>query len=75
MTAGSYKLSWQGEGDAVKVTVAHGKDVVAEAKGRFVDGGSTAGADGLVWQRNGSESVLTKVVFEGSTRVLVLAGS
>ena len=72
---GTYRLSWQGEGDAVTVTVAHGKDVVAEAKGKFVDGGSKATADGLVWQRNGSDSVLTKVVFEGSSRVLVLAGS
>jgi hypothetical protein len=73
--AGSYKLSWQGDGDAVKVTVAQGKTVVAEAQGRFVDGGSKAASDGLVWQRQGAESTLTKIVFGGSTRVLVLAGS
>ena len=32
--AGSYKLSWQGDGDAVKVRVAQGRKVVAEADGQ-----------------------------------------
>jgi hypothetical protein len=73
--AGSYKLAWHGDGDAVKVTVARGKTVVAETEGKFVDGGSKAASDALVWQKQGADSILTRIIFGGSTRVLVLAGS
>ena len=73
--AGSYKLTWEGEGDAVKVTVAQGKKVVAEAKGKFVDGGNKAAGDGLVWQKNGGNAVLSKVLLGGTSKVLVLPAS
>lgn len=73
--AGSYKLSWQGDGDAVKVKVAQGHKVVAEAQGKFVEGSSKAAEDGLVWQKAGGGTVLSKVLLGGSTKVLVLAGS
>lgn len=73
--AGSYKLSWQGEGDAVKVTVAQGRKVVAEAQGKFVEGSSKAAEDGIVWQKAASGAVLSKVLLGGSNKVLLLAGS
>lgn len=73
--AGSYKLSWEGEGDAVKVRVAQGHKVVAETQGKFVEASNKAAEDGLVWQKSGNGAVLSKVLLAGSTKVLVLAGS
>lgn len=73
--AGSYKLSWQGDGEAVKVTVAQGRKVVAEADGKVVESATKATDDSLVWQNGGSGAVLSKVLLRGSTKVLVLAGS
>jgi hypothetical protein len=73
--AGSYKLSWQGDGDAVKVRVAQGRKVVAEADGRVMEAPNKAAEDSLVWQQGGNGAVLSKVLLRGSTKVLVLAGS
>ena len=75
LATGSYKLSWEGDTDAVKVTVARGKTVVAETQGKLVDAGFKSTDDAVVWGKAAGSPVLSKVLLKGSSKVLILAGS
>jgi hypothetical protein len=76
LSAGTYTLSWTGEGPEVAVTIKKGGKVVAETRGKFVDIGRKAEDDAVVVKRDaGGGTILTKVQFGGRKSVLVFAGS
>jgi len=73
LPAGTYKVSWTGEGSNVKVTFANGKKFTIETPGKFVERETQAVDDGVVSRKNGSGSLeISEVRFGGEKRVLVL---
>jgi len=64
LQAGEYKLSI----DGTKVTVAHGKDQVAESEGRWEDRATKSPYDAVLLGENGQ---LKEVRFAGQKRVFV----
>ena len=73
LKAGSYKVSWNGEGDQVQVTFARSNETVAQAKGRFVSRSSKASHTGIVVRDNGGGSrTITELVIRGRSEVIVL---
>ena len=73
LPAGTYKISWTGEGSNVKVTFANGKKFTMETPGKFVERETQAVDDGVVSRKNGSGSLeISEVRFGGEKRVLVL---
>ncbi len=73
LPSGDYKVTWEGEGPDVKVTLRYDDKVVAEGNGRLEDAGEKAPSDGALTR--GDETggrVLVKILLGGKTTVLVL---
>jgi hypothetical protein len=76
LSAGTYTLSWTGEGPEVAVTIKKNGKVVAETRGKLVDIGQKARQDGVVVRTDGGGGrTLTKVQFGGRKSALVFSGS
>ncbi|HXB54538.1 MAG TPA: hypothetical protein VN461_07120 [Vicinamibacteria bacterium] len=72
LSAGTYTISWMGEGPEVAVTVKKSGKVVAETRGKLVDIGRKAEEDAVVVRTDGGGSkTLTKVQFGGRKSALV----
>ncbi len=76
LAAGSYKISWQGEPAALKVTILRGGRVVAAGQGRLEERTTRATSNAVIWQQDASGALrLTAVQFANKNTVLVLAAS
>jgi hypothetical protein len=76
LSAGTYTLSWTGEGPEVAVTIKKSGKVVAEARGKLVDLGRKAEGDAVTVRTDGGGGrTLTKVQSEGRKSALVFSGS
>jgi hypothetical protein len=74
--AGEYTFKWQGEGDAVAVTILRGHAVVAEGKGRIEEQKAKSPSDAVVARpQDSGPRLLSKIQFGGKSMVLVLAQS
>jgi hypothetical protein len=76
LPAGEYKVTWDGDGGDVKVTVSSGHTVVAEARGRLEESKVRSDANQAVSKRDGSGAmVLTELHFAGKKEVLIFSVS
>ena len=72
--AGDYKVTWEGTGSDVNVSILKGRDVVAKAPGQMKELGSKFGSDAAVVQkRDGGTSVLTGLRFGGKAYAIEFA--
>ena len=71
---GDYKVTWEGTGSDVSVSIMKGKDVVAKAPAHIKDLGSKFNSNAAVLQkRDGSASSLTGLRFAGKTFAIEFA--
>jgi hypothetical protein len=76
LPAGVYKVTWDGDGGDVKVTVLNGHKVIAEGRGRLEERKVRSDANESVARRDGSGAmVLTELHFAGKKEVLILSAS
>jgi hypothetical protein len=73
LKTGEYKVTWEGNGPDVEVSILRGKDVVAKTQGRLVDLPRAPLGDALVTKTNsdGSRS-LSQIQFGGKKQALEL---
>ena len=71
---GAYKLSWEGTGQNVELTISQGKNVVAKTQARMIDLNSASRSDAAVVSNNsdGSKS-LSEIRFGGKKYALAIA--
>ncbi len=73
LPSGEYKVTWEGEGSDVKVTLRHDDKVVAQGSGRLEEAKEKASIDGALTRRDEAGGrVLVKVLLGGKTTALVL---
>ena len=72
---GAYKLSWEGTGQNVELTISQGKNVVAKTQARMIDLNSASRSDAAVVSNNsdGSKS-LSDIRFGGKKYALAIGG-
>jgi hypothetical protein len=71
LPAGSYLLSWSGNGPNVQVNIMKGKQVVATAPAKLMDLNQKASDDTAILKSNGDGSKsLAQVQFSGSKQAL-----
>jgi hypothetical protein len=76
LPAGEYKVTWEGDGGDVKVTVLSGHNVMAEGRGRLEERKVTSDVNEAVTKRDGSGAmVITELHFAGKKEVLILSAS
>ena len=70
---GDYKVSWEGSGSNVEVSILQGKKLVAKTTGRLVDLNQSANYDSAVLRKNadGSRS-LSEIRFSGKKQALAI---
>jgi len=70
---GDYKLSWEGTGQNVELTILQGKNVVAKTQARMIDLNSASRSDATVVSNNsdGSRS-LSEIRFGGKKYALAI---
>ncbi len=74
LPVGDYKVTWEGEGPDVKVTLRYDDKVVAEGSGRLEEAGEKASVDGAVTRVDAAGGrALVKVLLGGKTTVLVFS--
>jgi hypothetical protein len=72
LKAGEYRLSWEGEGQDVAVTVGRGKNKI-ETRAKLVD--RQNGEQGIVMKKNGDGALHVTEIRLDKNRSLVLAES
>ena len=72
LAPGDYQLSYKGSAQDVRVTLRQGKDIVATAKARMEDLGQKSPYDAFVTEEKGGSPVITKVLFAGKSRQLIV---
>jgi hypothetical protein len=76
LPAGEYKVTWDGEGGDVKVTVLNGRNVIAEGRGRVEKRNVRSDVNAAVTQRDGAGAMaITELHFAGKREVLILSAS
>ena len=76
LPAGEYKVTWEGDGGNVKITVLNGHKVVAEGRGRLEEREMKSDADQAVAKRDGSGAMaLSELHFAGKKEVLIFSAS
>ena len=73
LTAGNYKLEWDGSGPNVEVSIMKGKNVVAKVPAKVVDLATPAPSDSLVFSNDNGSNTLAQVRFNGKKYALELA--
>ncbi|MBZ5720572.1 MAG: hypothetical protein LAO03_09350 [Acidobacteriia bacterium] len=75
LTAGDYKVSWEGNGPSVELHIMQGKNVVATVPAKMVDLPRAASDDGAVVNTNGDGSrTLSQIRFSGKKYALAIGG-
>ena len=64
---GDYKVTWEGTGSDVSVSILKGKDVVAKAPAHIKDLGNKFKANAAVLQKRDGSTSLTGIRFAGKT--------
>jgi hypothetical protein len=73
---GDYKVSWEGSGPSVELSIMKGKNVVAKVPAKVVNLDSASANDAAVVQKNGDGSAsLAGIRFSGKKFALDLAES
>ena len=71
--AGDYKVSWEGTGSNVEVSILQGSKVVAKTSGRVVDLNESSRYDGAVLRKNSDGTrTLSEVRFSGKKQALAI---
>jgi len=70
---GDYKVTWEGTGSDVSVSILKGKDVVAKAPAQVKELGNKFGSDAAVLQKRDGASALTGIRFSGKTYAIEFA--
>jgi uncharacterized protein YcnI len=73
LPAGSYKVTWEGTGSNVEVSLLQGKKVVAKVPGRLVDLEQSSSYDSAVVRKNsdGTRS-LSEIRFSGKKQAIAV---
>ena len=72
--SGDYKVTWEGTGSDVNVSILKGKDVVAKAPAQVKELSNKFGSDAaLLQKRDGAASALTGIRFAGKTFAIEFA--
>lgn len=71
--AGDYKVSWDGTGSNVEVSILQGSKVVAKASGRLVDLNQSSQYDSAVVKKNSDGTrTLAEIRFSGKKQALAI---
>jgi uncharacterized protein YcnI len=71
--AGDYKVSWEGTGSNVEVSILQGSKVVAKTSGRIVEMNQSSQYDSAVVRKNSDGSrALSEIRFSGKKQALAI---
>jgi uncharacterized protein YcnI len=71
--AGDYKVSWEGTGSNVEVSILQGSKVVAKTSGRIVEMSQSSQYDSAVVRKNSDGSrALSEIRFSGKKQALAI---
>ena len=74
LAAGEYKVTWQGQGDAVTVSFLQDKKEVASAKAKLVEAKTAALHTAVLLKKNGSgQDTIAEIQVGGKKAILVFA--
>jgi len=71
LSAGSYKLNWNGKGPDVQVQIMQGKHLVATAPAKIVEAKPKSNSDAAVIETSGGSRILIEARFGGKNYKLV----
>ena len=72
LEAGSYKVSWDGTGPAIELSILKGKNVVAKVPAKLVDVQKASATDAVITRSSGNDRELSQIQFGGKKYVIDL---
>jgi hypothetical protein len=75
LSAGEYKVRWEGAGPEVQVTISQGKHTVATVPAKLVERSQKAARNAVVLNNNGGASNIVEVQLSGKQASLVFGNA